>query len=51
MFALSKYLYIVDDLKWSFIDAILNNELKNQYFGLLNIMNRGIIMIPGNFYG
>ena len=28
MLSLSKHLYIVDDVKWAFIDAIVNKRIK-----------------------
>jgi len=41
MIALSKYLYIVDDLKWSFIDAILNKRIKESIFWITEYYESG----------
>mgnify|MGYP001230448256 CR=1 FL=1 len=41
MLALSKHLYIVDDLKWSFMDAILNNRIKESIFWITEYYESG----------
>jgi hypothetical protein len=41
MIALSKHLYIVDDLKWSFMDAILNKRIKEAIFWITEYYESG----------
>jgi len=41
MICLSKHLYIVDDLKWSFIDAIVNKRIKESLFWIIEYYNSG----------
>ena len=41
MIALSKHLYIVDELKWSFINAILNKRIKESIFWITEYYESG----------
>lgn len=41
MISLSKHLYIVDDLKWSFMDAILNKRIKESIFWITEYYDSG----------
>lgn len=41
MISLSKHLYIVDDLKWSFIDAIINKRINESLFWIIEYYKSG----------
>tara|TARA_Y100001970_G_C14214173_1_gene848677 strand:- start:1514 stop:2551 length:1038 start_codon:yes stop_codon:yes gene_type:complete len=41
MLSLSKHLYIVDDLKWSFIDAIMNKRIEESLFWIVEYYKSG----------
>ena len=41
MLSLSKHLYIVDDIKWSFVDAIMKKRIKESLFWIVEYYNSG----------
>lgn len=43
MISLSKHLYIVDEIKWSFIDAVLNKRIKEAIFWITEYYESGFI--------